>query len=747
MKCSNLGALLAPIILLFLFTAPLTAQNNTRSQQQTEFNLNIARTTDPIKIDGDLSEAVWQKASEATNFWMKWPRDGGQAPAQTVVQCTYDDKFLYIGVTCRDSTPQHVLQSLKRDAEYWDSDGFALILDPANAATNGYFFGVSPAGVQTEALLATGVDEMDRNWDNTWFVETKNYADRWTIEYAIPFRILRFKEGQKTWGINFIRNDLGNNIYSIWARTPFEFDGTDLGWTGALQWDEAPHRAKGNYNLAPFLTGSLSKDYEQQEPWKTKANAGLDAKFGIGSGLNLDVTVNPDFSQIEIDEQVINLTRFDVMLPEKRTFFLENADLFGNFGIPPIRPFFSRRVGLTSDGAPVPLLGGLRLTGNLNSNTRIGVMSMQTRAKEGDPARNFSALAVNRRLFGRTTVAGYFVNREDFADGERQRDAFSRNAGMEFSFTSTNGKWSSWITHHRSLKPDINSNNWWGNSGFSYNTRRFKWLFDLAHMGQNYYADIGFERRIENYDVVRDTALRIGYNYVFNDLSYTFFPKNPHSKLNFIELGGEMFNVFNPNGSWNESSNSVDLTLSFKNSSELNFSLRPNWANVPVSFKFDEEEDLTLCPALPAGIYRFTGSEVEWNSDYRKRLVMSASAGAGSFYNGTQYSAGLRFAYRFQPILNLSFTASYDRLDFPTPYCDVELLNLTPRVEVFFKRNLWWTTFVQYNTQADNFNINSRLQWRYRPMSDFFLVYTDNYAVQFWGPKSRALVLKANYWL
>lgn len=734
-----------PFIILWLPDL-IFAQNNTRTQQQAEFTVQIARTTETIHLDGELSESVWANAPMASNFWMKWPRDGGPAPEQTEVRCTYDDKFLYIGVVCRDSSPQHVVQSLKRDVGYWDSDGFAVVLDPANAATNGYFFGISTAGVQTEALLATGVDEMDRNWDNTWFTETKIYPDRWTAELAIPFRILRFKEGQTTWGINFIRNDLGNNIYSLWARTPFEFDGTDLGWTGSLLWDTAPRRAKGNYNFSPYITGGAFRDYEAGEKWTTKPNAGLDAKIGVGSGMNLDVTVNPDFSQIEIDEQVINLTRFDVMLPEKRTFFLENADIFGNFGIPPIRPFFSRRVGLNEDGSPVAILGGLRLTGNLNSDTRLGVMSMQTKAKDGNPSQNFSALGLNRRLFGRTTLAGYLVNRESFKDGDRQNDAFSRNAGIEFGHTSTNGKWSAWLTHHRSFKPNIANNNWWGNSGFAYNTRKFNWLFDVTHMGEQYHADIGFERRIENYDVRRDTTLRIGYNFVFNELSYNIFPKKATSKLNFIEIGAELFNVFNPNSSLNESSNALGVSFNYKNSSELSFRLEPSWVNVPVSFKFDDEP-VDICPALDPGQYQFVNFGAEWNSDYRKLWFLSVGANAGGFYNGNQYGAKVQFTYRFQPVVNLTLSASYNRLDFPNPYCDVAFFNLTPRVEVFFRRNLWWTTFIQYNNQADNFNINSRLQWRYRPMSDLFLVYTDNYAAQVWGVKSRALVLKMNYWL
>lgn len=736
-------------LLLFspIFHYPTLAQTLDRAAQQATYQLQIARATDEIKVDGNLSESIWQTAAVTSEFWLKWPRDGAPAPQQTEVRCAYDEQFLYIAVTAHDTTPNHVIQSLKRDVGYWDSDGFAVVLDPTNTANNGYFFGTSATGVQTEALLSSSNDDEDRNWDNIWIVKTRNYPDRWTAEYAIPLRILRFKEGQTSWGINFIRNDLTNGLYSVWARIPFQFDGVDLGWTGALQWDAAPRRVKGNYNIIPYATTSFSKNYEDQEDWKAKPNLGLDAKIGIGSGLNLDVTANPDFSQVEIDEQVVNLTRFDIQLPEKRTFFLENGDLFANFGIPPIRPFFSRTIGLDNNGAPLPILGGARLTGNLNADTRIGAMTMLTGKQGESPARGYTAIAANYRVFGRSSVSGYFLDREEFsADGEIQKTQFSRNAGLELSYTSLDGKWSGWGSHHRSFKPNISTENWWGNVGFQYKVRGFSWLSDFLHMGENYHADLGFERRIRNYDPVRDTTLRIGYNFWFNRFSYQIFPKNKGSELNYIEFGGEIFNVLNPNGSFNESSNRLYVEMNFKNTSELSFSVSPNWADVPVAFKFDDEEDLEKCPALPAGFYHYTSAEAEWSSDYRKQVFYGFSMGAGEFYNGKQLQAGVELTCRFQPIMNVAIKAQYNRLDFPVPYCDVELFNITPRVEVFFAKNIWWTTFLQYNTQADNFNVNSRFQWRFRPMSDLFVVYTDNYAVEIFGVKNRALTAKVNWW-
>ncbi len=731
-------------ILAWMLCSLSALSQNAREVQQAKFILQIAKTNETLSIDGRLDENAWQLAKPQSGFSMKWPRDGGPAPEDTEVRCTYDDKFLYIGIICRDSSPNHVINSLKRDVGYWDSDAVSVILDPTNAANNGYFFGTNPSGVQYEGLL--GGDDIDFNWDNTWFTATHNYADRWTAEFAIPFRILRFKEGQTRWGINLIRNDLGNGMYSTWATVPFQFDGVDLGWTGVLEWDASPKRTKGNYNISPYTNSSFSKNYENKEDWEIKPNAGVDAKIGIGSGLNLDVTVNPDFSQVEIDEQVINLTRFDVQLPEKRTFFLENADLFGNFGIPPIRPFFSRQIGLDEDGLPVPILAGLRLTGNVGADTRIGLLTMHTRETEAAPQRNFSALAVRHRVFGRSTVGGYFLDREEFEDGEHQKNRFSRNAGIELNYVSTDGKWSVWANHHHSFRPGINTQNFWNNSGFNYSVRRFNWTCDFLRMGQNYYADLGFEQRIDNYDVVRDSTLRIGYNFIFNDLSLQFFPKNKEtSRLNYIELGGEIFNVLNPDGSWNESSNNISIEANFKNTSSFSFSIQPSFANSPVSFSFIDRP-IGECPALTAGEYSWVGAEIGWNSDYRKTFIYNVSAGGGSFYNGRNSRIGVGFTWRIQPIANISFNATYNSLNFPAPYCDASFFNITPRFEVFFAKNIWWTTFVQYNTQADNFNINSRLQWRYRPMSDIFLVYTDNYGVEVPGVKNRALVLKAGYW-
>ncbi len=732
-------------LLLFL-SCFATAQNN-RTEQQAKYTLTISRTTTPVVVDGDLTELAWKSAPEAGNFWMKWPRDGGPAPQQTSVRCLYDDRFLYVSAICYDSTTNNVIQSLKRDNGYWDSDGFAMVLDPTNTANNGYFFGVNAAGVQSDGLLSTGSDDADLNWDNTWQTAVKTYADKWTVEYAIPLRILRFKEGQDKWGINFIRNDLGKGIYSIWASVPFQFDGLNLGWTGALKWEEAPKHTKGSYNIIPYGSTTVSKDYEQNQNWRTKANAGLDAKIGIGSGLNLDLTINPDFSQVEIDQQVVNLTRFNVQLPEKRTFFLENGDIFSNFGTPLVRPFFSRRIGLDNDGNPLPILGGLRLSGNLNSDTRLGIMTIQTGQKNGIPSRNNTAIAFNRRVLGRSKVSGFFLDREDFNNGKITKNGFSRNAGLEFAFISNDGKWNAWATHHRSFKPHISDKNWGGNTGFAYDTRQLSTATDFGYIGEQYYADLGYEQRIENEDVLLDSVLRIPYSYIYNNTRVKFFPKKEKSQLNFTEMAAIFFLAFNQDGSVNEFSSETKISSFFKSTSEISVGIVGNYANIPVNFSIGDGNDLIKCPPILAGKYQYNQVNWSYSGDYRKPFTWKLSGIVGEYFNGNQYSFLASAGYRFQPFVNLRLEAEFNKLDLPYPICDAQYVNITPRIEVFFAKNIWWTTFIQYNTQSDNFNLNSRLQWRFRPMSDVFLVYTDNYAVKFWGPKNKALVLKVNYWL
>ena len=727
------------------------AQDDFGANNQEDYQLNIQRTTEKILIDGDLSESVWQTADVADKFWKKWPTDKERARMQTEVRVTYDEQFIYIGATCFDST-NHVIQTLKRDVRYWSSDGLAVVLDPVNKKTYGFIFGISPMGVQMEGLLG-GFDDIRTEWDNKWFGEVKRYEDRWTIEMAIPFKTLRYEEGNTSWGINFIRNDLKNNEYHTWTAVPRQFDGVDLGYTGALNWDQAPAKTKGNVAIIPFVTGSSVSDFEEGDgKMDFDGSAGLDAKVAVSSSLNLDITLNPDFSQIEVDRQVTNLTRFDIFFPERRTFFLENSDLFSSFGIPPIRPFFSRRIGLNEDRETVPILFGARLSGNLDDNWRIGLMNMHTRGDNVDLSQNYSAAAFERRLFKRSTIKGMFLNRQAVDGTDFSATDYGRNADVEFTYQNNQGNWVAWAGYHRSFQPGPSDKARFMNTGFWYNGRNVEVVTDILNMGTNYYADMGFLARIENYDAERDTTIRLGFQQFFTEVNYRIFPKE-NKNINFHRIGFENFLVYNPDGSFNERATNLRYRLAFTNTSNFSFRLANNELELLFPFSFTDGDP------LPAKRYDNYSISLGYESDQRKVFNFEAEIEHWpGFYDGNLTSVSLDLNYRRQPWGNFSIDFEYNNLTFEAPYGETELFLIGPRMEINFTRNLFWTTFLQFNTQAENFNVNSRLQWRFAPMSDLFIVYTDNYLLETetldgrfrfntFAPKNRAFVFKLNYWL
>jgi hypothetical protein len=734
------------VFLYFILTSccnVLFAQVKDSADFHNTYRLTTKKSNSPIKIDAELNEPAWSTAVTTTAFHLKFPNDNGSPRQTTEAKVTYDNEFLYIAFIAYHNG-NHIVQSLKRDIGHDDNDGVAVMLDPVNQRTNGFFFVVNAYNVQSEDLLSGDGGGLNFSWDNKWHSATRRLADRWIAEIAIPFKTLRYEAGKKEWGINFLRVDMASNEYSTWARVPRNFFTYDLGYTGVLLWDEPPPPPGSNISFIPYVTTGFNADNQNKQAVEGSGNAGFDAKVAVSSALNLDLTVNPDFSQIEVDQQITNLSRFNIFFPERRTFFLENADLFTAYGIPPIRPFYSRRIGLDDNANRIPILFGARLSGNVSKRTRIGVMNMQT-AKKGDyAAQNYSAVTVSQRVFARSTAKAYFLNRQGLLT-KAQNNAdplqqYGRNAGVELNYSNLKGTWNNWMAYHHSWKPGVTNKNSFTNIGFKYSNRSFSLLADAVNTGTNYYTDMGFVRRIENYDAIRDTSIRLGFKHSFVETSYRIFPEK--GLINQHQLTYNNFYVLNPNNTFNELNQFFEYSVDFKNTSSFSVVAEQNSIQLlyPISF--------TDGVPLPARRYNFISTGIGYESDGRKNFIYAASIEGGSFYNGTNTQIQAGITWRRQPHLNVSIQAEYNQLRFPASYGNTQLLLIAPRVEYNFSTRIFWTTFLQYNTQNNNFNINSRFQWRYKPMSDLFVVYTDNY---FTSPllknKNRALVLKLNYWL
>ncbi|MCA6407685.1 MAG: carbohydrate binding family 9 domain-containing protein, partial [Cytophagales bacterium] len=299
--------------------------------------LPIKKTTERIFIDAEMNEAVWREAEVAKDFKQFFPFDSSYAKAQTEVRMTYDDKFIYVfAIMYNIGEQSYVTPSLRRDFRGEANDSFVVQFDTFKDNTNSFQFGINPFGVQREGLVANGgstnQSDLSLNWDNKWYSQAKILDGKWVCEFAIPFKSLRYKHGLSSWNVNFYRINSNNAERSTWAPIPRNFPLISLAFTRPLIWDQPLDKPGSNVSLIPFIATRVNQNSEKGEQPQQSNSFGGDAKVAIGPALNLDLTVNPDFSQVEVDQQVTNLDRFEIFFPERRQFFLENADLFSDFG-------------------------------------------------------------------------------------------------------------------------------------------------------------------------------------------------------------------------------------------------------------------------------------------------------------------------------------------------------------------------------------------------------------------------------
>lgn len=712
--------------------------------QQVQLKMGAMKTQSDIRIDGVLDENDWSLAPLTSDFINKWPVDTGLAAAKTQAWLLYDDEFLYVAAINYQKKSDLVVASLKRDKEdsHWNSDGFSLVLDPINQKTNGFLFGVTAGGAKLEGQLRIegGRTTADVNWDNKWESNVQVHDDYWIVEMAIPFKSLRYGQTGTEWGLNFIRHDMKRNEYSTWSRIPVAFPGIDLGYVGILQWEEPPRKPRGNSVLVPYLLSSGAQDFDEGSGVQSENDIGLDAKVALSSSLNLDLTINPDFSTVDVDQQVTNLSRFNIFFPERRTFFLENSDLFTQYGTWDVRPFFSRRIGL-EDGEAVPILFGGRVTGNLTDNLRIGALNVQTRGAEGNNGNNYLVASAQQKVFGRSTVQAIYTDRTSYDGFNRLTNNYNRTMGAEFNYVSINGRMRGSARLHTSQTEDKLNDASFYSLNTNYNDGEYYFGFDGGRVGDNYITDLGFTPRLFHFDAVQDTSTRIGY-WKANPWMGYIYRLSESSPINTHEFGTWSQFFYTHNGKLIDRSTTIFYNLSFRKGSFIDAFVRNNRSALQVPTDLIGGDD-----PLPAGSYNFNEFRMQYNTDQRQTLSGTMFFGYGGFYGGTRLQAGGSVNIRKQPWGNFGVNYNMNRVELPENFGNTTLHLVGPQAEVNFSNSMFWTTFLQYNTQAENFNINSRFQWRFAPMSDLFIVYNDNYDTNSLTPQNRGLIMKISYWI
>jgi hypothetical protein len=513
-----------------------------------------------------------------------------------------------------------------------------------------------------------------------------------------------------------------------------------LAYMAPMEWERPPETKGSNISLIPYVIGSAQRDFEAGTPAGYHFNVGADAKVAVSSGLNLDLTINPDFSQVEVDQQVINLDRFEIFFPERRQFFLENADLFSSFGDGRANPFFSRRIGVTRDTSTGealqnPIYFGARLSGKLDNNWRLGLLTMQTGRNEanGLPSYNYTVAAVQRKLFARSNLGFIFVNKQTLADISEDTTGnytnYNRVMGLDYNLASADNRWNGKFYFHHSFSPDQAGQAFSHGAGLNYRVRRFAVGAEQRFVGDGFNAEVGFVPR---------------RNYLQMDQQADLFFYPSKGWINRHGPGLRTRQLWTPGEGRTDSRLWSFWNFNFTNTSELNLRVITEYIYLLEDF------DPTGSDATPLSGrqgYRFTRYSAEYRSDQRRKFSWSIEPTVGQFFNGNRYALEGSLTYRYQPLGQISLRANYNYIDLPAPHASTSLFLIGPRIDFTFSKSLFLTTFIQYNSQIDNLNINARFQWRFAPVSDFFLVYTDNYNSLDWNVKGRSLVAKVTYWL
>lgn len=690
-------------------------------------------------LDGDvLNDAVWQAIAPSSGFTQTQPDEGSPASERTEVRVLFTQDMLYIGVVCHDREPGRiVIADSRRDASLSQTDSFRFILDTYNDNQNGFVFGTNPAGIEYDAQVTNearggfgnarqqggAVGGFNINWDGAWDVRTSVGDYGWSAEFAIPFRTLRFPRQQdQTWGINFQRTIPRNQENVFWAPLPRQFDLNRVSLAGSITGLNVPDPR--NLKIIPYALGSANRDFETDDELDGDGDFGVDVKYSVTPSLTLDLTYNTDFAQVEVDEQQINLDRFSLFFPEKRPFFLENAGVFSVGESGEVDLFFSRRIGIGTNGVNVPIVGGARLTGNVGG-MQVGLVNMQTESvKRADvPGNNFSVARVKRELPNRSAIGVLVTNREGTGD-LAGTDDYNRLVAVDGElgigeFAQVRGFAS------RSFSPGFDDDEYAFNLLTNYNSEAWLLQTSYTQVGENFNPEIGFLRR----EAYRKATGLIFYRY------------RPTDFLGFHEL--------RPHISWSSywgldgfhETNFLHIDNHWEWESGYEIHTGVNFTREGVRDAFEISDGVIV----PTGTYDHSEAMLVGFTDRSEWISLSMRAFIGGFFGGDRVSLRPSLTIRLGDTFNTEFSVSHNNIDLPGGSFTTNLLRA--RLSYSFTPRVYLQSLLQYNDQADIWSMNLRFGWLQAANTGLFLVYNQTNDIDGipLNTLNRSFVLKYTY--
>jgi len=740
---ARVGRLVLPILItLFCLTGsaearrqsvPLAPDVVTRDSNGRAI-LRTTRISTPIQLDGKLDEAVYRDVKPAAGFIQQEPREGDAASDETEVWVFFDHQNIYVGARMHESDPaKRVTSDMRRDASnMYNNDHIAVLFDTFDDHRNGFGFSSNAQGGMFDWQVTN--EQPSNNWNGLWDVRTANIPGGWTAEFVIPFRSMRFREGATQWGINFRRMVRWRNELTFLSRVPIAWGRRGLSMVssaGTLVGIESPSRLR-NLDVKPYALGSSLTNLRSTPQVRNDVGNefGVDAKWGLTQSIVADITYNTDFAQVEDDEAQVNLTRFSVLFPEKREFFLEGQDVFnfagaganqggggqgptaipstgggggggGGTNVTPI-VFFSRRIGL-QNGQVVPILGGARVLGRGNG-FQVGAIHMHTDGVQAAnaPSTDFSVLRINKDILKRSRVGVIATRRSPAISGDENL-AYGVDATLNpLQPLAINAYWSG-------SDAAAGANDTSANDRSSYRGQ-LVWNADrtglqLEHMfvGDAFNPEIGFLRR---------TAFRRSYGQA------RFSPRPAHWKSVrklYYEASYDYFEDVNGRPESREAQGALRAEVA--NGDQFAIEYSRSFEGLSAAFP------VTAGLTVPIGRYEFQQTKLLYTSAPQRPLSGTLTLNYGGFYGGTLKELTWRGRVEFGPRFYAEPTISLNY--FETPFGDGDANIIASRLTYTLTPRMFASALVQFQSATSSIATNARFRWEYQPGSELFVVYSD----------------------
>ncbi|WP_067144973.1 DUF5916 domain-containing protein [Pseudotamlana agarivorans] len=695
---------------------------------------------DNFIIDGALDEGNWENAVLTSEFTEYFPTDSKLADYQTEIMMLYNERFLYIGVKGYAPGKDYRTPSYERDFSISGADIVNLMFDTYSDRANAFLFGINPFGVEREGVIYGGgvTGDLDLNWNTKWVGQSQIYDGYFISELRIPMSAFKFKAGITSWKFSAMRSDTQSNTKSSWTRVPQNQNQLNLGYFGDLIFEKPLVKTRNPISVIPFVTPSYTNEhYKGEKSFNFKA--GFDAKIPVKSSLMLDLTVLPDFSSDDVVSGQNNVTQFEIKQDETRLFFIDNGDLFNGFGEGNALAFYSRRVGIGKDSLGndkiVPISVGAKFTGKINNNLRIGVLDVQTEGDDqyGIAANNNLVVAAEQRVFKKSNIGAFFINRQATNyDESLNGTSYNRVIGSDFNFFSKDNSVDGKLFFHKSFTPDISGNAISAGNELNVEKRAYSLGLTTQYVDAGFQSDLGFTKRK---DILR----------VNPSGAYNMYPKS--NKINTIIVDASYNAYWRASGDMSLSERYTALGAAINFTSGASIGLQGTNAYEYLYSPFDPVGEKGTGAPIPVGGYDMNYLDLDYNTDRRKAFWLEGTTRYGSFYTGNKFTTDVTFQYRYQPFFFVSLQLQYDNIKMPEPYSSGQIWYLGPTLNVTFTKTLFFNTDVQFSTQSNSFLLVSRLQWRYAPLSDLFLTYTDTDTTAPFELIERGVYLKLTYWL